>query len=258
MPYLPKNRSHRSYKKELVSILAILAIGSVFFSYFDAVLMRIAAPIWSAENAVSMKFWSMTEYFKTKSSLIKENEALRRQVESDAVAIELNKTLLGVRESLLAAYGRTPAGSGIAASVLVRPPVTPYDVVVVDAGEENGVKVGDSVSLPEGGRIGTVIEAFDKISKVKLYSTSGDKNRAILERGGVPIELLGQGGGSLLFTLPREIPVVVGDRILSPNVVSPLIRVVEDVGVTPTDSFKNILVQGVAPVQSLRFVLIEP
>lgn len=257
MLYPQKNRYRRSYKKELALVVGILVLGSVFFSYFDAVLMRVIAPVWSLENTVSIKFWSMTQYFKSKQSLIEENESLKKQVESDALVLELNKALRNSRESLLNAYGRTSPGTGVAASVLVHPPVTPYDILVIDAGQNEGIKVGDSVTLPEGGNIGSVIETFDKTSKIRLYSTNGYKIGAVLERGNVPVELLGQGGGSFLFTLPREMPVEIGDRVLSSTVDSPLMGVVENVEMAPTDSFKKVLVRSVAPVFSLRFVLIE-
>lgn len=257
MRYHPKNRSRYLYRKNLVIVILILVLGSVFFSYSDGLLMRIASPIWSIENKVATKFWSMTSFFRSKDSLIKENEALRNKVNSDALLVELNRTLISARQSLLEEYGRNPNVPGVAASVLVHPPVTPYDILVVDVGQDEGVEIGDSVTLPEGGKIGSVIEVFDKTSKIKLYSANGESNQAILERESLPVDLLGQGGGSFMFTLPREIAVEVGDKILAPTIDSPLIGVVESIEVTPTDSFKKVLVRSVAPVYSLRFVLIQ-
>ena len=144
------------------------------------------------------------------------------------------------------------------AAVLTRPPQTPYDVILIDVGSNASITSGSEVSLPEGPILGTVSEVFSKKAKVKLFSTSGEETNAILERGSVPVILVGRGGGNFKITLSRDITVEKGDRILSADVFSRLLAVVEDVSVNSTDSFKEILAKSPANLFSLRFVFVTP
>jgi len=234
----------------------IFVLGALFFSFFDSVIMRIASPLWSGENAVAGKFWSLTDFFKSKESLIEENRLLKDRLIADELSLESSRSIESLMQTLLESYGRASSTNFIAASVLVHPPETPFDVLLVDAGSAENVRTGDVVALPSGGMIGTVVETFLKNSKVRLFSASGEKTEAVLERDLLPITLMGRGGGSFEFIIPREAAVEVGDRILSPNIESGLMGVVESVEVTPTDSFKKVLVQSIVNVYTVRLVSI--
>jgi cell shape-determining protein MreC len=157
-------------------------------------------------------------------------------------------------EALRNQYGRTIDQTGILAGILVRPPQTPYDILIIGAGSDSGVEIGNNASLSGGIKIGRVIEVYSNTSTVQLYSSNGVKTQAILERNEVPIELIGNGGGNIIFHLSREMETEVGDRILDATILGSLIGVVEDIEVAPTDSFKKVLVKSIAPLNSVRFL----
>lgn len=240
-------------------LVALFVFGALFFSFTRGLIIRVVAPVWQVQTNTASKFWSLTNFFRFKSSLIAENDSLKRQVASDQILIAQAQATESALESFKSGFYRSVATTtGIAAGVLVRPPETPYDVLIVGAGSSDGVKQGSTVTLPEGAHVGSVIETYSKTSKIKLYSASGEKTPAILERNAVPIELVGQGGGAFIFTLPREMSMEVGDKILDPRIEGSLLGVVVDIEVTPTDSFKKVLVRSVATINSIRFVLILP
>ena len=258
MLYHQKNRTKSLGKKRTLIVILIFVIGSVFFSISKGVFIGIMNPFWQGETNVSKSFWNFTNYFKTKNALIEENNALKNKVLSDSYLIAEINASVSTSNSLMNTFPKNQPTQSILAGVLVRPPETPYDVLLIDKGQSQSIKNGDTATLPEGSKIGTIIETFFKSSKIKLYSASGEKTSAILERNEVPIVLIGRGGENFIFNLPREMKVEVGDRVIDSSTLGSLLGVVGDIEVTSTDSFKKVLVKSIAHINSLRFVHIIP
>ncbi len=153
---------------------------------------------------------------------------------------------------------RREVSGRVVAAVLTYPPQTPYDIIIIDAGSNDSLVLGSEVSMPEGPLLGVVSEVFPRRAKVKLFSTNGEETGAVLERNNMPVTLEGTGGGNFRISLPRDIAIERGDRILSRSMSSSLLAVVEEVSVEPTDSFKEILAKSPTNIFSLRFVFITP
>lgn len=244
-------------------MVIIFVLGAIFFSLTNGGLLRIMTPVWTGENFVGRGLNSLYLFFHTKNFLIKENQALREKINSDSIILSSTQTISLAQDSLLKSLGRNVSKSGITAAVLVHPPETPYDVLIIDAGSDDGVSVGQTVALSadssllvSGPKIGVISEVFKKNSKVKLYSASGEKTSAVLERNSVPVVLLGRGGGNFELTLQREENVSVGDKILSADISRVLVGVVKDIEESATDSFKKVLVVSVANIYTTDFVTV--
>jgi cell shape-determining protein MreC len=244
-------------------VVLIFVLGAVFFSLSDGGILRVLTPIWYGENFVARGVQNLFLFFHTKDSLIKENQSLKDKIASDQILLSSTQTLSDSQDNLLRTLGRNTSQKGITAAVLVHPPETPYDVLVIDVGASDGVSVGQAVALSAdsstmvyGPKIGVISEVFNKNSKVKLFSASGEKTSAVLERYSVPVVLLGRGGGNFELTLQREVEVEVGDKILSADISRVLVGVVKDVEVSATDSFKKVLVVSVANIYTTEFVTV--
>src|SRR3989338_3963999 len=85
-------------------------------------------------------------------------------------------------DTLLELLGRKQKSDTVVAAVLTRPPQTPYDVIIIDAGSNESLAVGSEVSLPEGSILGIISEVFPKSARVKLFSASGDEINAEIGR----------------------------------------------------------------------------
>lgn len=254
--YLQRNK-RRSNKKYFVTGVLVFIFGAIAFSLLDGALVAAVSPVWKAENAVTKRVKNSFSFLRAKSSLIAENESLKLRV-AELEAANLNgRAALEREERLFETLGRLPSDS-ILAGVLSRPPQTAYDVLIADAGEADGVSAGQVVFVPQGGIIGEVEEVFRDNSKIKLYTSSGEKVNAVLERGDIPVIMEGNGGGNFKIILPREITAEPGDRVLSPYFSGELIAVIESVTVKPTDSFKEVLAGAPANMQMIRFVNIRP
>lgn len=256
--FLQKNsfRSRRrSGRREALVITVVFIAGVLVLSVFGGALSTALAPLWRSNTLLTRGISNLVGSLREKDMLITENTALKERLASSEELIIALRGIASQRDELLATFGRRPPES-IPASVLVHPPETPYDVLVIDAGKDLGVGVGSAVTTPEGNGLGLVSAAFAKTAEVRLSSTSGERTDAVLERGGIPVTLVGRGGGNFSFTVPRDTAVELGDRILTPNLDARLLGVVGDIEVTPTDSFKTVLVRSPVNPSEIRFVTV--
>jgi cell shape-determining protein MreC len=257
--FLQKNNFRRrsgSNGRVLLIVGAIFIAGIIFLSSFGSFVANAVTPLWHSNFFLTRGISNFTQSLRSKDALIEENMRLKDELASSNELIVSLRAIASSRDDLIASFGRS-FQSGIPANVLVHPPETPYDIVLVDAGENLGVRPGSEVSTPEGSSIGIVSDVFSKTARVKLYSTSGERTDAVLERHSVPITLVGRGGGSLEFTVPREAPVEIGDRIMTPYIESGLLGIVGNIDVTQTDSFKTVLVKSPINPSMLRHVIIK-
>src|SRR3989344_4098296 len=226
--YLPKNRLKPPYFRWILILVTIFLSGAVIFYFFDGVIISIVSPVWRAKNAITTGNGPLP--------------ILNNQT-------EVNK--------LLELVGRKQNPNTVVAAVLTHPPQTPYDVIIIDAGSNESVTIDSEVSLPEGPILGRVSEVFSKSAKVVLFSTNGRETNAVLERDSVPVVLVGRGGGSFKITLPRDVLVEKGDRILSPDITSRLLAAVEDISISSTDSFQEVLARSPINIFTVRFVFVD-
>ena len=227
--YLPKNRSKYVYVKRIFLLAVIFIFVATVFPFLDTTIIAIASPIWRTINKI-----------------------LGSEVPPSLMSNQTQENIL------LELAGRKQKTNVVVASVLTRPPQTPYDVIIIDAGLNESIVIGSEVSLPEGPILGVVSEVFPKSAKVKLFSASGDEINAVLERNNVPVTLIGTGGGNFRFELPRDMAVETGDRILSSDIAARHLATVGDVSVRPTDSFKEVLAKSPINIFTLRFVFVAP
>jgi cell shape-determining protein MreC len=255
--YRPRNSAIGHNRKRLGITLGILIVGILIFSFLRNPLINITAPFWKS-NFFSRTFLGTVALVRSKESLENENQSLKAQLDSYNSLVVSSRVLEDSRDQLLTYFNRASTTPGIAAAVLVHPPETPYDMLVIDAGTSEGVALGNRVSLPEGVVIGNVSQVSTYSARVDLYSGSGNTTDAVLERNSLPVTLIGQGGSNFEFDLPKGVAVEDGDKILSPNIRSEMIAVVGDVESDPTDSLEHVYARSVVDVFTLRFVLVKP
>lgn len=149
-----------------------------------------------------------------KRSLEYDNSVLREDV-SRMQAKVLDRNLLAERVLRLEdALGREGVDNRVYADVLVGPRQSAYDILVIDAGEEHGVAVGDPVVYSGSGVIGEITEVHAASSKVKLYSSPVGELHVLVGADAVPGVAHGRGMGNFDVKLPKGTPVVVGEPVV--------------------------------------------
>ncbi|MCR4279127.1 MAG: rod shape-determining protein MreC [Candidatus Zambryskibacteria bacterium] len=258
MKYLPRNRSKSTFIKPALFLVGIFIAGGLIFSFMDGVIISAVSPLWRTENAATARLSDIRDFFRFRSSLVEENSMLKERVAQLELEAASGASVAGGENFILSSFGRQPEFGGIMTTVLVSPPQSPYDTLVIDAGENDGMFLGSSVFMLEGPILGVVSDVFPGSSKVRLFSAPGEKTRALLERYNIPVTIEGAGGGNFRIIVPREVEVVVGDRILSADIFSHLLGVVGDIKMEPTDSFKEVLAKSPANIFGIHFLVIRP
>jgi cell shape-determining protein MreC len=204
---------------------------------------------------ISRRLDGTLSYFRSKRSLEEENRILKEKLALSEELVSRARTFGEQNEFYQSLLGTNTAYK--IGAVLVRPPQSPYDVLIVDKGGNDGVSVGSQVYSPEYILIGSVFEVEKDLSRIRLFSSPGEKVNAVLERHQVPVVLEGNGGGNFKIVLNRDTAVEVGDRIITAGAAAELIAVVGDINMSPTDAHKEVLARLPINGNLLRFVQIR-
>lgn len=193
-----------------LALTALVVVFLVLRVFAPQVLVYVASPLWKAGSALSGAAGYATVPFANVVSLQEERDALLR--ENEALRIE-NAALTAAQSdrARVEAEGRAVAG------VLVRPPVSPYDVLVVDTGAGNGIAVGALAYGPGGTPVGIVESVTVESARVALYSSPGRSTEGWVGEARLPITLTGKGSGAFQAFLSREAAVAVGDAVYLPG-----------------------------------------
>lgn len=147
-------------------------------------------------------------------------EDLSRQVEelrNENLALQARLRDVGAERSV-------PSESGLLSAVLARPPVSPYDVLVVDRGASDGAADG-MIAYAQGVPVGTVSEISERSSRVLLYSAPERITEGWIGESRQPVTLIGAGSGAFEADVARELEVAEGELVYVPPGALPLGRV---------------------------------
>ncbi|MEK7169870.1 MAG: rod shape-determining protein MreC, partial [Patescibacteria group bacterium] len=148
--------------------------------------------------------------------------------------------------------------SRIAGAILATPPRSPYDTAVIDVGTNDGVSAGNLV-LSGSTILGVVGKAYTHTSLVEFFSTAGRKTPVSILHAGfaIPVEAVGEGGGSFKAILPKEVAVSRGDYVTMPGLVPFAFAEVEVIESSVTDSFQVIRFKNPLSIGTLRMLEVE-
>jgi cell shape-determining protein MreC len=181
---------------------------------------------------------------------------LAQELASTTAALADRNALAADNQLLKQELGRGGAATGVLALVLERPPGTPYDTLVIDAGLNHGLAQGDLVFAAGATLIGEVSEVYATTAQVTLFSSPGQTYQALI-RGSIPVSMTGQGAGSMTGEVPAQTVVHAGDPVLYPAMTGGFTGAVSRVDAPAGESFETIYVQLPVDLFSLRYVRVE-
>jgi len=252
-----ETRQKNTRLKVVVTFLVIFLIILILnIAPVRNLLFILGTPIWKLENKISSLNTGNFDYLKSKQNLIEENNKLKMLNVSVSSVLFMNDILKKENDDLKALLGRKNLSENtVIASVLVAPPSTPYDTLVLDVGTNDGVKIGNKIIADRNTYIGEVVEVNNTTCKVKLYSSPGEKIPVLLVNNSVHAEAEGFGGGNFEIKLPREVDVKENDPIVLPSISTNIFGVVEKIDIRDKDSFQTILFKN--PVNLSELVWVE-
>lgn len=260
----PHNKKLSNSKKILGGVIIALLLLMTFFK--EKVSHVISVPVMTLGQVTISAggdlgtWWKNTlAYFKEKKSLEAENNEIKEklnELESRKLfCLNTEKENEELRTSLFRANAKKK--EYIIAAILKRPPEIPYDTAILDAGADNGVVVGMTVTAYGETLIGHIAEVFKNSSKVKLISFPQEETSVILGGSNTAISAKGKGGENLEISLPREITVNNGELITTPGINGLVVGVVEKIESDPSNPFQKIIFRLPTNIRQLKNVMIE-
>lgn len=242
MTTISSNRRKKTFPLRTLLVTVVVAL----------VLLGIG--VW--REGVSRTFWfAAGPVLQLRNALERSDAAqLRAQVALLEAQLADRDVLYAENKELKLRLGRNAGVRTILASVLLRPPGVPYDVLIVDAGAREGVAQGDMVSAGGTTLIGRVEEVHDRTSRVLLFSAPGESYQGLIA-GKIAVSVEGQGGGSLRGQIPAGSAVAVGDSVLLPGIAGGFASQVSYIERTEGSSFETVFMH--LPVNFFELSYVE-
>lgn len=240
--------NYRPNRRRSVRPIKFLAPVTAIGLLYLLTLTPIFRPLERLVLAVARPLWSIVA-IADEPSLLRRVEILERQL----LAARLEHAELETLRSIL---GRPEAPPPKAIGrILARPPVSPYDTLIIDLGQSR-VALGDVVVVEAAVVLGEIVEVYSTAAKVRLYSSPdfelavavGDELAGVLARG--------RGGGNFTLELPRDLAVATSTPITVLMAGRELVlAVVGDVDRTASDPFQYVYAR--LPVNLYRLKQVE-
>jgi len=255
-------RLDNKYKKRNYTLIAIIFLIFLFFlfrggklNFISSFLNRAVTPIWKTEIAFTDVF--LKEVFTSKKDLIRQNEMLKNRLQESNVELLQSSLLEKENEALKQIFLRSTGENNVIATILAKPNHSLYGALIIDVGEDDGVKPEDLVFALGNVVIGEIESVEKSSAKVVLYSSPGYISQVTLENTGRYFNAKGRGAGDFEIQFPRELDVEAGQIFLYPSINNYLVGVVESVLFDPRDSYKKVLFRSVANIQELKWVQVK-
>lgn len=234
MSYLSHARVRRKKGSRLLLGVIVLCLAGYFIS------KTLVLPLNRAGYFVNNFVYSiMPQGFRKSADIARENEALRQQILQLVAENADRKVLQAENSELKFGLGRAEEVEQVHATILRKPPVSPYDTFVLDVGEDHRVESGDTVVFGNLA-IGVVIETGANYSKAKLFSSPGNIFHGTIGKESISIEARGIGGGAFEALVPIGSNITEGDPLILPSISPKVFGFVERTEDLTEEGFKKI------------------
>lgn len=242
----------------LMMLCCLCVLGLQYtFPYFLRTTMYVAAkPLWYVRDATYASVSDFWGYFEGIDALQEQNNLLRQDLEALRVKEMEFAQMKVLYEDMRGLSTASSSVSKTVARILSKPPFTPYDSFVVDAGTISGVEVGDLVYAHNALAIGRISHVAESMSTVTLFSSGGEVQEFEVLRTGTSIEVYGKGGGNFELSVPKDFDIVEGDVLQESSSGLSAVATVYNVDKTSQNSFKKVYARVPWSVFQSRFVLI--
>ena len=257
-------------QKKIINALLVVFVCLVLFYFrfgitqaLSHVSQKIFVPVWVVAHNIGQKFAGVGSFLVSKNSLFLENQDLKSKLEIDRTLMENYNQILAENLSLKEILGRKNEKLQTTLGViLAKPNRSPYDTIVIDIGQKEGLKVGNMVFALGNIPIGRISDIYSNSSKVVLFSSSDEKTEVMVGHGSalvksgknIMMQVVGRGGGNFEMILPRDFTSQKGDQVFLPGIDNYLVATVEAVLSDPRDPFIKALLVSPVNVQELKFV----
>lgn len=245
----------RRMRRYVLGSIFLIAFGFLIFSRNTGSLFSpITTPLYKVRVWFLHTELSFPTYFRNRYALDTELQNLKEEVailkiNGDRVhALEEENTLL---------RGLSSDGGRIVADVVMRPNDTPYDTVVIDKGESEGIIAGALVYTGTT-VIGVTSRTFPHSTLVTLFSSPGIMSPVYIYGPNIFAHAEGMGGGVMRISVPQGIDLGEGQPIVVPMRGSGIYGHIEHIESDVSRPEQYAFVTTEPALSSLRFLAVDP
>ncbi|MDO8183401.1 MAG: hypothetical protein Q7T49_00225 [bacterium] len=232
----------------LVLLFALVLFGAPWLRLgLESPVLKLSYPLLAFNRAWEKSALSWGEYLQQQKTLVINNQKLR--TDNDYLKLKLltaEQTVTDYRHLRATLGAREIQGKNLVARVLVTPSRATFDTLLIDLGHDNSSQImAPGLLVGSGGvLLGQLVTVDNLISKVKMFSSAGEKTAAVIGPDKLPVELLGRGGGNFTTLLPRGVTVAIGDLATVPIYDGRLLAVVGSVDNNPEEPLQTIYLRS--------------
>lgn len=145
----------------------------------------------------------------------------------------------------------------ILAEVVSRPPELPYDLLLIDEGSDQGVRVGAPVFVGGGQIIGIVSHTTKTSAFIELITSPGFESTVFIYGPDIFTRAEGYGGGVLRIRVPQGIDIAPNNLVIVPALDSGIFGTISYVQTSPTQPEQYGFVVPKTPLQSIHTVSVD-
>lgn len=264
MIYPPRDSFRRKRKHLATSIglgilLVVVVLANSFIPHaFSRLTHALGVPIIKSKLAAVGGILDTFEITRSKRSLFAENKTLReRMLLFEALEVE-QKALRSENESLRTLLGRSTSTVKIVlGEILSKPGFSPYDTVIIDVGTNNGIEIGDYITVDNTIIIGEIASVTPGSSNALLYSSPEYKTEVFVGPESIQAVAIGKGGGNFEIRVPRNTAFDKGDEVRLTKFPDTIFGSITEIKDAAADSFDRVLFRSLVDVERVRFVTIQ-
>lgn len=238
---LNSNRVNKSPFSRALKVVVVLALViSIIYTFFPR-----AFPVFF--TSIFRPLWGDSGFI----------EELRKTLNELYVQIADDDILKQENDDLKKILGRVHTKSPLLATILKKPPFSAYDTFILDVGVQHKIKKGQKVYAFGDVIIGEIGDVIGNTSKVKLYSSAGEKFTVSVGSTNIETVAIGKGGGYFELSLPRGTKIIEGDSVVIPSLTSAFVGRVGAIVSDPSEPFLKVLFRQPLNIYELKWVIVD-
>ena len=216
-------------------------------------VLFVSRPVLVAARTLGPKIGSAGAVLYSKRALWEENRLLRRRL----LLAEPSLLAVGALRRENEILRNAQLEHRLAASVVAVPPQSPYDILLLDAGYDDGIRRGMRAIAENNVYVGTIVEVFSRSSRLRAVSTPGVMTPVRILEKNILVEAEGKGGGTLSIRIPEGLSVPVGATVVTPDRSAALVGTVLYVEVEVGSSIQTLELRMPVSFRSIERVFVE-
>lgn len=212
-----KKTKGRKIAKVFGVVIIVLLLGLALPFVFTTLGRIVLYPVHATQQWFQESTGRFPMYLKSQDELIGRIETLENEL-AVAAGTDLTQKRLYEENIWLRELLGINKKSRIAAAVIARPTELPYDLMQIDRGEQDGIKVGAPVYIGLDNVIGVVTYAAPSYAFVQLFTSPGFAATAFISGADVMTTVEGYGSGVARVSVPQGISLAVGNLVHVPSI----------------------------------------